>query len=110
MTNPPKPAKSHGRLSQSASLTPRELITDTPRLAKAWCAKVITLCPQVCPGVLGASLTGKALQQGLWALETVDLRTFGIGSSQSPSSARVPNGSSTLDRSPLDFRSRISST
>lgn len=77
MTQPP--SKSHGRLSQSASLTPRELITDRPRLAKAWCAKVITLFPETFPGVLGASLTGKALQKGLWALECIDLRTFGIG-------------------------------
>ena len=80
---PPTPRtstpKSHGRLSQSASLTPRELITDRPRLANAWCAKVVTLFPEVFPGVLGASLTGKALQQGLWALETIDLRTFGTG-------------------------------
>lgn len=76
-SNPPN--KSHGRLSQSASLTPRALITDRPRLAKAWCAKVITLFPDTFPGVLGASLTGKALQQGLWALEPIDLRTFGTG-------------------------------
>lgn len=86
MTQPPSkaptaspPAKSHGRLSQSASLKPRALITDRPRLAKAWCAKVITLFPETFPGVLGASLTGKALQEGLWALEAIDLRTFGTG-------------------------------
>jgi hypothetical protein len=51
----------------------------TPRLKGAWCAKVLTLFPETFPGVLGASLTGKALQQGLWALETIDLRTFGKG-------------------------------
>ncbi|ABD53661.1 tRNA (guanosine(37)-N1)-methyltransferase TrmD [Jannaschia sp. CCS1] len=73
------PSKSHGRLSQSASLKPRELMTEHPRLAKAWCAKVITLFPETFPGVLGASLTGKALQKGLWALEPIDLRTFGTG-------------------------------
>lgn len=73
------PARSHGRLAVSASLTPREVMSDTPRLKGAWCAKVITLFPEVFPGVLGASLTGKALQQGLWALETIDLRTFGTG-------------------------------
>jgi tRNA (guanine37-N1)-methyltransferase len=52
---------------------------ETPRLKGAWCAKVLTLFPETFPGVLGASLTGKALQQGLWALETIDLRTFGKG-------------------------------
>ena len=71
--------KSHGRLSISATLQPRDLMTDRPRLKGAWTAKVITLFPQAFPGVLGQSLTGKALEQGLWALETVDLRPFGIG-------------------------------
>lgn len=71
--------KSHGRIAVSASVTPRELMTDRPRLKGAWCAKVVTLFPEVFPGVLGASLTGKALQHGLWALETIDLRTFGTG-------------------------------
>jgi tRNA (guanine37-N1)-methyltransferase len=33
----------------------------------------------VFPGVLQASLTGKALDQGLWRLATFDLRTFGEG-------------------------------
>ncbi|MEX3016722.1 tRNA (guanosine(37)-N1)-methyltransferase TrmD [Gymnodinialimonas hymeniacidonis] len=74
-----KPAKSHGRLSQSASLQPRELMTDRPRLKGAWTAKVLTLFPETFPGVLGASLTGKALKDGLWALEPIGLRTFGTG-------------------------------
>ncbi len=74
-----KPTKSHGRISITASARPRELMTDTPDLAQAWKARVITLFPEVFPGVLGASLTGKALQEGLWQLETVDLRPFGQG-------------------------------
>ncbi|MEY3003805.1 MAG: hypothetical protein RLZZ491_981 [Pseudomonadota bacterium] len=73
------PTKSHGRLAISASVTPRELMRDTPRLKGAWCAKVVTLFPELFPGTLGASLTGKALQHGLWALEPIDLRSFGIG-------------------------------
>jgi len=74
-----KPARSHARLSISPSLTPRSLMEGAPRLKGAWCAKVLTLFPETFPGVLGASLTGKALQQGLWALETIDLRAFGHG-------------------------------
>ncbi|NKX43305.1 tRNA (guanosine(37)-N1)-methyltransferase TrmD [Roseicyclus persicicus] len=73
------PGRSHGRLAISASLKPRELMSDTPRLKGAWCAKVVTLFPELFPGVLGASLTGKALQTGLWALEPIDLRVFGTG-------------------------------
>ncbi|NNE79345.1 MAG: tRNA (guanosine(37)-N1)-methyltransferase TrmD [Silicimonas sp.] len=73
------PAKSHGRLSIGASSAPRDLMTDRPHLEGAWVAKVITLFPEVFPGVLGASLTGKALAEGLWRLQTIDLRQFGEG-------------------------------
>ncbi len=71
--------KSHRRLSISAVHKPRELMTDSPDLAGAWKAKVITLLPTAFPGVLGESLTGKALQDGLWQLQTIDLRQFGEG-------------------------------
>ena len=73
------PSKSHGRLKISATTKPRELMEDRPALAGAWEARVITLFPEVFPGVLGASLTGKALKDGLWRLETIDLRSFGVG-------------------------------
>ena len=72
-------SKSHGRLAIGASVRPRELMTDRPELAGAWVARVISLFPEAFPGVLGASLTGKALQDGLWRLEPVDLRIFGEG-------------------------------
>lgn len=54
-------------------------MTETPDLAGAWAAQIITLFPQAFPGVLGESLTGKALQDGLWQLQTYDLRHYGIG-------------------------------
>ncbi|WP_439153864.1 tRNA (guanosine(37)-N1)-methyltransferase TrmD [Yoonia sp.] len=76
MTGTPK---SHGRLSARPTLQPRELITDAPDLAGSWTAQIITLLPQAFPGVLGESLTGRALQDGLWQLQTYDLRTHGIG-------------------------------
>lgn len=75
----PTPTKSHGRLSIGAALKPRELMTNTPKLAGTWTAKIVTLFPEVFPGILGASLTGKALKEGLWAIETIDLRMFGEG-------------------------------
>ncbi len=71
--------RSHGRKSISVSLKPRELITQAPRLAGVWTARIITLFPQAFPGVLGESLTGKALKDGKWQLETTDLRPFGKG-------------------------------
>lgn len=73
------PSKSHGRLAIGASARPRELMTDKPELKGAWTARVITLFPDTFPGVLGASLTGKALQDGLWQLQPIDLRQFGEG-------------------------------
>ena len=71
--------KSHGRKTIRPSLTPRELMTDRPALARAWTAQVITLFPEAFPGVLGLSLTGKALQDGIWQLDAVNLREFGEG-------------------------------
>lgn len=75
----PKTPKSHGRLSIRASLAPRDLMAEAPLVKGAWTAKVITLFPEAFPGTLGLSLTGKALDFGLWRLETIDLRTFGEG-------------------------------
>ena len=72
-------ARSHGRLRPSLSRQPRALMEGPPRLVGAWCAKVITLFPEAFPGVLGLSLTGRALDQGLWALDPIDLRPFGEG-------------------------------
>lgn len=42
-------------------------------------ARIITLLPEAFPGILGLSLTGRALQDGLWRIQTTDLRDFGIG-------------------------------
>jgi tRNA (guanine37-N1)-methyltransferase len=53
---------------------------EEPRLQRdAWRARVITLFPEAFPGTLGLSLTGKALEMGLWSLETIALRSFGEG-------------------------------
>ena len=71
--------KSAGRKSSRPTLKPRELMTDTPALATAWTAQILTLFPQAFPGVLGESLTGKALKDGIWQLDTYDLRDYGIG-------------------------------
>jgi len=39
-------------------------------------ASVLTLYPEMFPGPLGVSLAGKALQDGLWSLDTVQIRDF----------------------------------
>src|SRR5258707_4118153 len=39
-----------------------------------WRASILTIFPEMFPGPLGASLAGKALVAGLWALAAVDIR------------------------------------
>lgn len=78
MSGAEKP-KSHGRLRASVSVRPRDLMAEPPRIGGAWAARIITLFPEAFPGTLGLSLTGKALAEGLWALQTIDLRPFGVG-------------------------------
>lgn len=41
-----------------------------------WRATVLSIFPELFPGPLGASLAGKACANGLWSLETVDIRDF----------------------------------
>lgn len=42
-------------------------------------ATVLTLYPEMFPGPLGASLSGKALAAGTWSLEARNIREHGIG-------------------------------
>jgi tRNA (guanine37-N1)-methyltransferase len=41
-----------------------------------WRASVLTIFPDMFPGPLGASLAGKALANGAWSLNVVDIRGF----------------------------------
>lgn len=50
-----------------------------PNHSKPWRATVVTLFPECFPGPLSASLAGQALTEGLWALDTINLRDYGIG-------------------------------
>ncbi len=42
----------------------------------SWLAVLLTLFPDLFPGPLGASLTGRALAEGLWSLAAIDIRAF----------------------------------
>lgn len=44
-----------------------------------WHVSVLTLFPEMFPGPLGYSLAGQALDKGIWSLDTVNLRDFGLG-------------------------------
>ena len=45
---------------------------------QVWTAGVITLFPRSFPGTLGMSICGKALDRGIWALKTLDIRDFAV--------------------------------
>jgi len=44
-----------------------------------WQVRVCTLFPEMFPGPLGQSLAGKALRNGIWSLELIDIRDHGVG-------------------------------
>ncbi len=45
-------------------------------MTRPWTATVLTIFPEMFPGPLGFSLSGKALEKGLWKLDAVDLRSY----------------------------------
>ncbi|MEZ5852481.1 MAG: tRNA (guanosine(37)-N1)-methyltransferase TrmD [Hyphomicrobiaceae bacterium] len=47
--------------------------------AASWRAHVLTIFPEMFPGPLGISLTGQALERGVWRLSTTNPRDFGLG-------------------------------
>ena len=72
------PLRSHGRLNVQVSAKPRDLMADV-QVKGAFTVKIVTLFPEAFPGTLGLSLTGKALDLGLWQLIPIALRPFGEG-------------------------------
>ena len=54
------------------------MIKPTRKVNNSWKASVITLFPNVFPGVLGASIIGNAEKSDIWQLETVDIRDFSV--------------------------------
>jgi tRNA (guanine37-N1)-methyltransferase len=44
--------------------------------AAPWHACVLTIFPDMFPGCLGQSLVGKALAEGVWSLDAIDIRDF----------------------------------
>ena len=45
----------------------------------AWNVDILTLYPEMFPGHLDKSLSGKALEKGIWSLNTFDLKDYGLG-------------------------------
>ncbi|MEQ1887767.1 MAG: tRNA (guanosine(37)-N1)-methyltransferase TrmD [Alphaproteobacteria bacterium] len=66
--------------------------------ANVWCATVLTLFPEMFPGPLGFSLAGKALEMGVWRLETVDIRAFARDKHRSVDAAPAGGGAGMVLR------------
>ena len=57
-------------------MTQSPLSSDLCSLSSVWHAQILTLFPEMFPGPLGASLAGKALAEGLWKLDVLNIRDF----------------------------------
>ena len=63
-----------------------------------WRATVLTLFPEMFPGPLDVSLSGQALEAGIWSLATIAIRDFGLGKHRAVDAA--PAGA--IDRARAD--------
>jgi tRNA (guanine37-N1)-methyltransferase len=61
-------------------------------------ATIITLYPEAFPGPLGVSLMGAALKNGIWSLDTIPLRDFGIGKHRKVDDAPAGGGAGLVLR------------
>ena len=50
-----------------------------PKKKAKWHVNLLTLFPEMFPGSLGMSLSGKALEKGLWSYKYTNIRDFGEG-------------------------------
>ena len=66
-----------------------------------WRATVLTLFPEMFPGPLGMSLAGKALGDGAWALETVDIRQFATDKHRSVDDTPAGGGAGMVMRADI---------
>src|SRR5437762_921788 len=65
----------------------------------SWRATVLTIFPEMLPGPLAYSLAGKALEAGIWQLETVDIRDFARDKHRSVDDAPFGGGPGMVLRS-----------
>jgi tRNA (guanine37-N1)-methyltransferase len=64
----------------------------------AFAASIVTLFPVAFPGTLGLSLIGKALRDGVWTLDTIQLRDFGVGPHKSVDDTPAGGGAGMVIR------------
>jgi tRNA (guanine37-N1)-methyltransferase len=70
-------------------------------MSPPWRATVLTLFPEMFPGPLGASLAGKALADGRWALDTMDIRDFATDKHRSVDDTPAGGGAGMVMRADI---------
>src|SRR5436853_4977573 len=63
-----------------------------------WRATVLTIFPEMLPGPLAYSLAGRALEAGIWRLETLDIRDFARDKHRSVDDAPFGGGAGMVMR------------
>lgn len=66
-----------------------------------WRATVLTIFPEMFPGPLGASLAGKGLADGKWALRTIDIRDFATDKHRSVDDTPAGGGAGMVMRADI---------
>jgi tRNA (guanine37-N1)-methyltransferase len=77
---------------------PKEVKLSAARVNQVWSATVVTLFPEMFPGSLGQSLAGKALDDGVWSINTVDIRDFAADNKQTVDDAPFGGGAGMVMR------------
>ena len=76
MTNTPKRRLNDNTQPKSR---PKKVVNKISSKRKVWTAKILTLYPEMFPGALNHSVTGRALKDKLWSFETLNIRDFASG-------------------------------
>jgi tRNA (guanine37-N1)-methyltransferase len=66
-----------------------------------WRATVLTIFPEMFPGGLGLSLAGKALAEGIWALDLIDIRDFAADKHRSVDDTPAGGGAGMVMRADI---------
>ena len=66
-----------------------------------WRATVLTIFPEMFPGALGLSLAGKALAEGRWALDLIDIRDFATDKHRSVDDTPAGGGAGMVMRADI---------
>jgi len=64
-------------------------------------ASVLTIFPEMFPGPLGFSLSGRALEAGIWSLQVRDIRDFAVGRHRSVDDTPAGGGAGMVMRADL---------